>query len=564
MSMRLQAKMMEKLSSHIEESYLRQQDVVVLENVPAEMTFAATQGFMEHESQRHDYLPCYHMIGQIKEIRGDFPFNVTALYFSEADSQRLEKDIIYYPSPEELAHIIQTGKFYSKHFTIPPILSSNDYTLPCLVNLMIVPPPNQASYEANLSSPFVDLEDEEKMNLPIFYIGIIGTGVSRKNDRLLDYYGIDIEPGYQHFVLTAESSGYTDPPLLEYMTAPVVEEEEQRQSIDEYYITPEEEAQMLHSAAERQAAAEREASAQVSLDAQADFHQASPEDAVSAQADRVISRRMEAKFDGKPMSLETLREIEKRQRADEPAVENEAEAEYKDESKVDESFLDDTPTTDKLTEPDTPQQKAEVKMDLNPEGNAYVEEKREEKKEQGEDVLNEEYHENAKMQGADVEDAREQTKIDEAHAKDIALDAAVAQQQEAAKKEESRKSSKSGKGGKKGKTPVDPQQQADVKMDLNPEANSYVTDKRDGSDKKASAKEDVPKDRTDAEHMAGADVADAKAQAKVDEARARDAARDVAVDQQQKHREVTDNLQEIADKYDDQKADRDGGDTEYI
>ena len=38
MSMRLQAKMMEKLSSHIEESYLRQQDVVVLENVPAEMT----------------------------------------------------------------------------------------------------------------------------------------------------------------------------------------------------------------------------------------------------------------------------------------------------------------------------------------------------------------------------------------------------------------------------------------------------------------------------------------------------------------------------------------------
>ena len=559
MSMRLQAKLMEKLSSHIEESYLRQQDVVVLENVPAEMTFAATQGFMEHESQRHDYLPCYHMIGQIKEIRGDFPFNVTALYFSEADNQRLEKDIIYYPSPEELAHIIQTGKFYSKYFTVPPILSSNDYTLPCLVNLMIVPPPNQVSYEANLSSPFVDLEDEEKMNLPIFYIGLIGTGVSRKNDRLLDYYGIDIEPGYQHFVLTAESSGYTDPPLLEYMTAPVIEEQEQRQNVDEYYITPEEEAQMLHSAAERQAAAEREASAQVSLDAQADFHQASPEDAVIAQADRVISRRMGAKFEGKPMSLETLREIEKRQKgADEPVVEEE---QAETEAQTDESFLGDEPKPEtKLTEPDTLQQKAEVKMDLNTEGNAYVEEAREEKKEKGEDVLIEEHHETAKMQGADVEDAREQTKIDEAHAKDIALDAAVAQQQAEIAREEAVKAAQA-----KSKTPLDPQQQAEVKMDLNPESNRYVTDKRDADDKKPVGKEDVPKDRTDAEHMAGADVADAKAQAKVDEARARDAARDVAVEQQQqKHREVSDSMQEITDKYDKEKSDRQGGDTEYI
>ena len=559
MSMRLQAKLMEKLSSHIEESYLRQQDVVVLENVPAEMTFAATQGFMEHESQRHDYLPCYHMIGQIKEIRGDFPFNVTALYFSEADNQRLEKDIIYYPSPEELAHIIQTGKFYSKYFTVPPILSSNDYTLPCLVNLMIVPPPNQVSYEANLSSPFVDLEDEEKMNLPIFYIGLIGTGVSRKNDRLLDYYGIDIEPGYQHFVLTAESSGYTDPPLLEYMTAPVIEEQEQRQNVDEYYITPEEEAQMLHSAAERQAAAEREASAQVSLDAQADFHQASPEDAVIAQADRVISRRMGAKFEGKPMSLETLREIEKRQKgADEPVVEEE---QAETEAQTDESFLGDEPKPEtKLTEPDTLQQKAEVKMDLNTEGNAYVEEAREEKKEKGEDVLIEEHHETAKMQGADVEDAREQTKIDEAHAKDIALDAAVAQQQAEIAREEAVKAAQA-----KSKTPLDPQQQAEVKMDLNTESNRYVTDKRDADDKKPVGKEDVPKDRTDAEHMAGADVADAKAQAKVDEARARDAARDVAVEQQQqKHREVSDSMQEITDKYDKEKSDRQGGDTEYI
>jgi hypothetical protein len=275
---------------------------------------------------------------------------------------------------------------------------------------------------------------------------------------------------------------------------------------------------------------------------------------------------MEAKFDGKPMSLETLREIEKRQRADEPAVENEAEAEYKDESKADESFLDDTPTTDKLTEPDTPQQNAEVKMDLNPEGNTYVEEKREEKKEQGEDVLSEEHHENAKMQGADVEDAREQTKVDEAHAKDIALDAAVAQQQEAAKKEESRKSSKSGKGGKKGKTPVDPQQQADVKMDLNPEFNQQ--NQPGGKKDKANTQQtqDVMKaDNFDLEHKEGADVSDARAQTKVDEARARDAARDTAVGKQQEHREAPDTMKDITEQYDKSKSDAQAGnESEYI
>ena len=65
MSIRLQAKLMGKLSSHIEESYLRQQDIITLENVHAEMVFRTTQGFMEHESQKHEYLPCFHLVGSI-------------------------------------------------------------------------------------------------------------------------------------------------------------------------------------------------------------------------------------------------------------------------------------------------------------------------------------------------------------------------------------------------------------------------------------------------------------------------------------------------------------------
>lgn len=551
MSMRLQAKLLDKLSSHIEESYLRNEDTIILHNVPAEMVFVASQGFMEHESQKHDYLPCYHMTGKITEVRGDFPFNVSAVYFSAADDQRMMKDIIYYPSPEELAHIIQTGKFYSKHFQIPQILSQNTYNLPCLVDLMIVPPPNQVAYENNLANNFVDLEEEDKVNLPIVYIGILGTGVDRRRDKLLDYYGIDVEPGYQSFLLTAESSGYTDPPLLAYMQEPVIEEQEERENMAQYYITPEEEAQMLHSQQEQRAREEKAAMAQVSLDAQADFHQASPEDAVIAQADRAVLRRMEAKFGNtRVMSLDAKREFDKQQAAQEAA---EALAE---------------PEEQKLTEPDTNEQKAEVKMDLSAESNTYVTEAREEKKEheeQGEPV--EDHYEVAKEQGADVKDAEEQTKIDEAHAKDIALDAAREKQQAAVAADDAQKAGQNGVAESRLGEPDTPQKKADVKMDLNPEFNQQT---QPGGQKKDKANtqqtQDVMKaDNFELEHKEGADVSDARAQTKVDEARARDAARDTAVGKQQEHREAPDTMKDITEQYDKSKSDAQAGnESEYI
>lgn len=510
MSIRLQAKLMGKLSSHIEESYLRQQDIITLENVHAEMVFRTTQGFMEHESQKHEYLPCFHLVGTITEIRGDFPFGVSALYFNNVDSQQMTKDVIYYPSPEELVHLIQTGKYYSKHFDIPPILKTNEYSFPCLVNLMIVPPPNQALYEQNLLMKFDDLEDEDKVNLPIFYIGVLGTGVSRRNDRLLDYYGIELEDGYEQFILTAESSGYTEPQLLTYMEAPVIEETVQAQASDEHYITPEEEAEMLHTAAEKQRMAEEEAAAQVALDAKVDFHEATPEDALLARSDRAVSRRMEAMFEGGRMSLEA----KKRQDSLMAQAEN-----------AKEQVVDDKT---KLTEPDTNQQWKEVKMDLNPEQNAYVADKRTDEQRNIPVVDDSELFETMKREGADVVDISEQVKVDEAHAKDIALDQAVQQQQVAV--QESNVKQPSVDSDKKLTEPDTNQQWKEVEMDLDAEKNTYVSEKRD--DEKVST--EVPKDTELFETMKreGADVVDAREQAKVDEAHAKDIALDRAVQQQ--------------------------------
>lgn len=309
--MKLQARLSETRGSHIETSYLRNSELMVMEDVPAEMVFEASQGFMEHESQRHDYLPYFHLIGKIQEIHGSFPFNVTSLYFSPKDEGFLIKDVIYYPSPEELGHIIGTGRYYSRHFEVPTILSANTYVLPCRVSLMIVPPPNQAQYEANQYTHFMDLDDEDKTNLPIFYVGVTGSGVTRRNDRLLDYYGIDVPQMDNQFVFTAESSGYTDPPLMKYMEAPMVSQEVQ---MEDQRLLEDSKEGLLYDEAERQ----REDMEQIAeKQSQAEFQAATPEDALIAQTDREIERRMSERFDGGRMSLAAAREHAKRVQAEE-------------------------------------------------------------------------------------------------------------------------------------------------------------------------------------------------------------------------------------------------------
>lgn len=426
MSMKLQAKLLSSLSSHMEQRYLGMSDVVRLENLSVEMVFKTSQGFMGHSSPEHDFLPYFHMIGEIKEIKGDFPFNVSSLYFRDADRKSMIRDIFYYPTPEELAHIITVGQYYSRNFEIPQILSANTYSLPCVVNLTIVPPPNQAAYETMTAFNFDELADEEKANLPLFYVGLVGTGVSRKNDRLLDYYGIDLEDGYQHFVLTAESSGYVKPSLLEYMQSPTVEEHVEKEADDEYYISPEEEADLLHNAREQDRAAVRQASEKMMANIQADFHEASPEDALLAQADRDIVRRMEQKFGGPRMSLDSLRK-----RPDDLArIHAEEKSLSGDTGDSSGGFLTEESAAS-LQGGDVSDARAQAKVN-----EAYSQDQalgaavQQQQEQVAEDSVPEDQTDLEHMSGADVSDARAQVKVDEAKAKDVALDAARAQQAE--------------------------------------------------------------------------------------------------------------------------------------
>ena len=292
MSMKLKAFLMENIQSKMEQAYLQSAEVLTLKNVPCEMEFEAISGWMEHESEKHQYLPVFHLTGRIKEVHGNFPYNVSSLTFSEMDmNQKLQKDILYYMKPDELAHLIQTGQFYTKNFQVPEILSANTYSFPVLVDMTVVPPPKplayeQALYDVGLSESTV--EGIDKTNLPIFYLGFAGTGVNRKKDALLDYYGIEFDEDFPLYVLTAESSGYTDPPLMQYITEPVLEQEEELQSQEDLYVTPEEEALLQRQQEEKQAEA--------AVFNPQDDYQMTAEDILLAQADRNIESRMAEKL----------------------------------------------------------------------------------------------------------------------------------------------------------------------------------------------------------------------------------------------------------------------------
>lgn len=289
MGMKLRALIMDDYKAQMEQGYLRGMDVITLKNVPCEMTFIADGGWMEHEGEEHQYLPVFHLSGHIVEIRGNFPYNVSALSFGDTEGNpKFQKDILYYMTPDELSKLVEVAKFYTKRFQLPEILTHNEYSLPVLVNLTIVPPPNplayeQASFDAGLTDTSVNGID--KNNLPIFYIGFAGTGVNRKKDKLLDYYGIDFDNDFEVYALTAESSGYTNPTLMDYLVEPVVEEEMEPQKLEEVYLTPEQEAEM-----KKQPEKQKEDTTMYHPE---DDYQMTDEDMLLAEADKNVERRIE-------------------------------------------------------------------------------------------------------------------------------------------------------------------------------------------------------------------------------------------------------------------------------
>ena len=562
MSMKLKGMLATNLQALLESHML--DDAIVLENVPCEMTFVATQAYMENESEKNNYLPVFHIMGNVTEIHGDFPFHISGLYFDENDKPFLSKDCLYYPSPDELAHMITTGKYFSKYFKIPDILGANTYSFPALVNLTIIPPPNPVAYEnATYNGGFTAETDTEKLNLPIVYVGLAGSGINRKNDKLLDYYGIDLDESFETYALTAESSGYTEPSLMMYFEEPeMVNEDAVQRDMSDYYITPEDEANLLKTQREH----EQQAEVQPMLD-KSEYQMHDMEDVIIAKADREINKRIDNR---KTLQSQETLDLDKN-------VEHEKSVDL-DLEKVDTVGKTVEPVAEPIVESKT-MAKDDNMLSFEPEQEEVAATKELDSSDYIQDggLVNDTVKPASESEYLTADDYISEQPVEEIVETESVENAEPVE--DIVAKEEISPVEETVESESKTQAPDVPQQQADVKMDLNPESNTYVEQQREESHDLV----DVESDDYDLQNMEGADVEDASLQAKIDEQHAKDLARDVAKQKQaevveekqedtkvdgkdepsvesrtlrekssvpQSHRDVTSNMQDVTDAYD--------------
>lgn len=285
MSVKLRGLLMDHYQSKLEQSYMREHPPVTLKNVDCEMVFQSESASIEHEDEAHHYLPVFHLRGRIKELKGNFPYSVSSISFGDDTSSDMTRDCYYYPTPAELAHMITVGKFYSNQFQIPEILNKNEYVLPVKVDLTVVPPTDEARYQAMISDEVSDdtVQDVDKSNLPLLYVKMLGTGVNEKTDKLLDYYGIHPVESFETYDLTAESSEYTDPPLMMYMEEPLVREDEEEDTDEDDFMMLKDDDFLK---------TEPEKAKEDDAEAQPVERFANMEDVIVARMDRNIERRV--------------------------------------------------------------------------------------------------------------------------------------------------------------------------------------------------------------------------------------------------------------------------------
>ena len=563
MSMKLRGLLLDNYRAKVEQAYMHTGEAIVLKDVPCEMDFETSGGWIEYESEKHQYLPVFHLIGQIKEIHGNFPYNVSTLTFSESDAMKLQKDIVYYMNPKELAHMIEVGKFFTDKFKLPEILVHNNYSFPCRVNLTIVPPPNpaayeQASFELGLSENSIGGIDKD--NLPVFYIGFAGTGINRKHDKLLDYYGIEFDEDFPMFALTAEASGYTDPPLMEYITEPIEEAEEVLEETEEMYISPEEEAEMIKA----QQMQQQQQQPQINLQ---DDYQLDQEDIILAQADRNVEVRVK-----KLREAELAAKLTQKQQQQQAQLQGQKQPQQQGQKQTQSRIELQTQKQAQPVQQQT-QSRRQTTLDklaaleklvgshrpTNPAVSVI-------KKDAPVAVKEEKVAMPSKDEFDDLGDIM-------APPEEVVKEEPVVEQ-----KEESAGSAPVREGAvssvdvteeaKKAVYPEAKQQMKEVEMDFNPEANEFVTKDRQEPEKQDESGLSVDDDINKLKEAKGADVSDARLQAKLDEAKAREAAKAAAVEVQQdisvdgqisgskvtdspssdgKHREVTQKIQDVAD-----------------
>ena len=84
----------DQVSDRLMEAARSAEGVQFLKDMPCEMVFEASKGFVSYQKTASGQLPVFHLMGHVTELRGAFPYGVSSLYFDDDDKQYLFRDCL--------------------------------------------------------------------------------------------------------------------------------------------------------------------------------------------------------------------------------------------------------------------------------------------------------------------------------------------------------------------------------------------------------------------------------------------------------------------------------------
>lgn len=157
--------------------------------LPCEADVFVTNAFVDKGSWRNNGRPYLTLMGEVREVRGDFPCGVSEVVFEEAaDRPRVEYE--YGLTNDELATLCKAGLF-DPGFSCPDIFFSNTFQLPLTCDCAALPP---------------EAEDDA----PLLFVAVNDRNSLRTNSAESGYDIASYFPQSQENVTTKELSDFMD------------------------------------------------------------------------------------------------------------------------------------------------------------------------------------------------------------------------------------------------------------------------------------------------------------------------------------------------------------------
>lgn len=126
-------------------------------NLPCEGDVYVTDAFIRNMGWRDNYRPCLVLMGEVREVRGEFPCGITAAEFGDGPD-RPKVTYEYMLTNKELAKLCLAGMF-DDDFHCPEIFFNNTFQLPMTCNCSALAP----ELDEDVPLLFVDINKPESL-----------------------------------------------------------------------------------------------------------------------------------------------------------------------------------------------------------------------------------------------------------------------------------------------------------------------------------------------------------------------------------------------------------------